>query len=69
MFTVTVFEISLSEGGSVLSSTHQGRGSERVKVSVKNQKQKIRNLSRFLENGLTYKIKRFSMVFNFFNFI
>ena len=36
MFTITVFEILLFEGRSVLSLTQQGTGSERV--SVKNQK-------------------------------
>ena len=38
IFTLTVFEILLSEGRSVLSPAERGTGSERVKVSVKNQK-------------------------------
>ena len=44
MFTLTVFELLLSEGGSVLSPPLRGKGSERVKVSVKNQ-----NLLKLLE--------------------
>ena len=38
VFTVTVFEILLFEGRSVLSPAQRGTGSEKVKVSVKNQK-------------------------------
>ena len=38
IFTLTVFEILLSEGRSVLSPAERGTGSKRVKVSVKNQK-------------------------------
>ena len=38
MFTLTVFEILLSEGRSVLSPAQRGTGNERAKVSLKNQK-------------------------------
>ena len=38
MFIVTVLEILLSEHRSVLQTTQRGTGNERVKVSVKNQK-------------------------------
>ena len=37
MFTLTVFELLLSENRSVLSPAQRGTGSERVKVSVKNK--------------------------------
>ena len=48
MFALTVFEILLSEGKSVLSTAQWGTGSEGVKVSVKNQKN-IPNLLEMLE--------------------
>ena len=48
MFTLNVFEILMSEGRLVLSPALRGTGSERVKVSVKNQKN-IRNLLKLLE--------------------
>ena len=38
MFTLTVFEILLFKSRLVFSPAQQGTGSERVKVSVKNQK-------------------------------
>ena len=62
-----VFEILLSEGRSVLWPAQRGTGSERVKVSVKSQKN-IDNLLKLLEKWLTYKLRRFWMVFNFFWF-
>ena len=65
MFSLGVFEILMSEGRLVLSPTQWGTGSERVKVSVKNQKV-IQNLLKLLEKWLTYKPRRFSMVFKFF---
>ena len=66
-FALTVFEMLLSEGKSVLSPAQRGTGSEGVKVSVKNQKN-IRNLLEMLEKWLTYKLRKFWMVFNFFWF-
>ena len=45
MFTITAFEILLFECMSVLSTAKQFIGSERVKISVKNQK----NYSAFVE--------------------
>ena len=42
--------------------TQQGTGSKKVKVPVKNQKN-IRNLLKLLEKWLTYKLRRFRMVF------
>ena len=67
MFTLTVFEILLSQGRSVLWPTQQVIGSKRVKVSVKNQKN-IRNLLKLLEQWLIYKLWGFWMVFNFMIF-
>ena len=59
MFTfTTVFEILLSEGRSVLSPTQRGKGSNRVKVSVKNQKN-IEDLLELLGKKLTYNLRRF----------
>ena len=65
MLTPTAFEISDSK--SILSLAQLATGSERVNVSVKNQKN-IRNLLKLLEKSLTYKNRRFSLVFNFFWF-
>ena len=48
MFIHGVFEILMSEGRLVLSPTQWGTGSEKVKVSVKNQKV-IQNLLKLLE--------------------
>ena len=48
MFALTVFEILLSGGKSVLSPAQRGTGSEGVKVSMKNQKN-IRNLLEMLQ--------------------
>ena len=67
MFTLTVFEILLSQGRSVLWPAQQVIGSKRVKVSVKNQKN-IRNLLKLLEQWLIYKLWGFWMVFNFMIF-
>ena len=67
MFTLTVFEILLSEGRSVLSPAQRGTGNERAKVSLKNQKN-IRTLLTLPEKWLTYKLRRFWMVLNFFWF-
>ena len=39
MFTIAVFEVLRCEGRSVSLPSQQGTGSERVKVSVKNQKE------------------------------
>ena len=57
----------MSEGKSVLSPAQRSTGSGRVKVSVESQKN-IRNLSKLLEKWLTYKPRRFSLVFKFFWF-
>ena len=67
MFALTVFEILLFEGKSVLSPAQRETGSEGVKVSVKNQKN-IWNLLEMLEKWLTYKLRKFWMVFKFFWF-
>ena len=48
MFALTVFEILMFEGKSVLSPAQREAGSEGVKVSVKNPKN-IRNLLEMLE--------------------
>ena len=65
MFTPSVSEILMYEGRSVLTPAQRGTRNERVKVSVKKQKN-ILNLLKLPEKYLTYKLKRFSMVFNFF---
>ena len=65
MFTPSVFEILMHEGRSVLTAAQRGTRNEGVKVSVKKQKN-ILNLLKLLEKWLTYKLRRFSMVFNFF---
>ena len=68
MFTfTTVFEILLSEGRPVLSPTQRGKGSNRVKVSVKNQKN-IEDLLELLGKKLTYNLRRFWKVFKVFLF-
>ena len=65
--TVSFFEILQSKRGSVLSPVQWGTGSERVKVSVRIQKNdwKFCNL---LGKCLAYKIKRFWHVIKFFWF-
>ena len=67
MFNLTIFEILLSAVSLVLSPTQRGTGSERVTVLVKNRKN-IRNLFKLLEKWLTYKLRRFWVVFKFFWF-
>ena len=67
IFTFTVFEILLFKSMSILSLAQWGTGSERVKVSVKNQNN-IRILLKWIEKWLTYKIQTFWIVFNFFWF-
>ena len=67
MFIVTVLEILLSERRSVLQTTQRGTGNERVKVSVKNQKNNG-NLLILLEKWMTYKLRGFWMFLNFFWF-
>ena len=66
-FTLTGFEILLFVGRTVLSPSQQGTVCERVKVSVKNQKN-IRILLKLLDKWLAYKLRRFWEVFNFFWF-
>ena len=67
MFTFTTFEIFLFGGRLVLSAAQWGTESERLKISVKNQKT-IWLLLKLLEKWLTYKVTRFLMVFNSFWF-
>ena len=67
MFTVTVLEILLWKAISVFWPAQWSTGCKRVKVTVENQKC-IGNLFELLEKWLTYKIKRFWMVFKFFRF-
>ena len=67
MFTPTVFEVLLFEGRLVLAPTQWGTESKRVKFSVKNQKN-IRLLLKLLKKLLTYKLRTFQMVSNFFFF-
>ena len=67
MFTFTTFEIFLFGGRLVLSAAQWGTESERLKISVKNQKT-IWLLLKLLEKWLTYKVTRFWMVFNSFWF-
>ena len=68
MFTLTIFEILLFEGRSVLGPAQQAPGSEIVKFSVKNEKN-VRLLLELLEKWLSYKLSRFRMVFKFFDFV
>ena len=65
MFTLTVLEILLSEGRSVLWPAHRGTRIERVKFSVKNQ-ENIGNLLKLLEKWLTYNLIKFWLVFFFY---
>ena len=65
---LTVFEILLFVGRSVLSPTQRGTGNDRAKVSAKNQKNIWTSL-KLLEKWLIYKLRRFWMVFNFFSSI
>ena len=67
MFALTVFEILLSECRSILAPAQHEIVSERVKVSVETRKV-IRNLLKFLEYLLTYRVRRFLMTLNFFFF-
>ena len=67
MFSPTIFEILLSEGKSIISPAQRDTGSKRVNVSVKNQSN-IGNLLKFLERWLTYKLRRFWIVFKYFSF-
>ena len=67
MFSLTILEILLSEGGSVLFPAQRRTWSKRVKVSIKNQND-IGNLLTLLEKWFTYGIRRFWMVFRFFWF-
>ena len=67
MFPVTVLEILLWKAISVFWPAQWSTECKRVKVTVENQKC-IGNLFELLEKWLTYKIKRFWMVFKFFRF-
>ena len=65
IFILIFLETLLSEVRSVLRLSQRGIGSKRVKVSVRNLKN-IGNLLKLLEKWLTYKLRRFWMIFNFF---
>ena len=67
MFTLTIFRILLSEGGSALWPNWQGTASERGKVSLKKQTN-VGNISKSFEKWLNYIHKRFWMVLKFFWF-
>ena len=67
MFSPTIFEILLSEGKSIMSPAQRDTGSKRGNVSVKNQSN-IGNFLKFLEKWLTYKLRRFWIVFKYFSF-
>ena len=67
IFSFTALEILLSEGRLVLSTIQLGTGSERVKVSVKNQNN-IRSLLKLLGKWLTYKLRRVLNGFFYFWF-
>ena len=67
MFIVTLLEKLLSERRSVLQTTQRGTGNERVKVSVKNQKND-RNLLILLETWMNYKLRGFWMFLKIFWF-
>ena len=64
IFTLTVFEILLFEGRSVLALAQWRTGSKRNKIPVKNQNK----IQRFL-NCLKSIWQRFGMVFNIFDFV
>ena len=61
-FSLTVFEILLSEGRSVLSPDQREQGAKGL--FVKNQKN-IGNLLKLLEKQFTYNVRRFLMLFKF----
>ena len=67
LFVLTILEILLSKGRSVLWPAQRRTGSKGVKVSVKDQKT-IENLLRFLEKVFTYGLRRFWRVFKVFWF-
>ena len=67
MFTLTVFDILLFVGRTVLPPAQRAVPRERVKVSVKN-KNNIRLLLKLLEKWLAYKLRWFWVVFKFFFF-
>ena len=65
-YNCTVFEILLFEGRLVLSHIQRGIESARVKISVKNRKT-IWLFLKLLEKWLAYKVRRFWIVFIFFD--
>ena len=65
IFSLTVFEILLSKGTSVLWPAQWSTARERIQVSVKSRKNVV-NLLELLEKWLTYKLMRFWIVFKFF---
>ena len=68
VFTLTVFEILLSKGRSVLWPAQLDTGDKRVKVSLKNQKN-IGKLLKLLQKWLTYKRGGFEWFLKFFYFV
>ena len=66
IFILIFLETLLSEVRSVLRPSQHGTGSKRVKVSVRNLKN-IGSLLKLLEKWLTYKLRRFWMIFIFFS--
>ena len=66
IFILIFLETLLSKVRSVLRPSQRGTGSKRVKVSVRNPKN-IWNLLNLLEKWLTYKLRRFWMILNFFS--
>ena len=68
MFTLTVLQKLLLEDRSVFSPAHQSIGNERVRVSIENKKSN-QILLKLLEKWFTYKLRKFWMVFDFFDFV
>ena len=67
MFTLTVFEILLFKGRSLLTPAQRGTRSKRVQILVKIKKN-VLFLLKLLEKWLIYKLRRFQMVFIFLFF-
>ena len=67
VFSLTILEMLLSAGRSVLRPSQPGRASKGITVSVKNQ-ENSGNLLKLLEKWFTYNLTRFWMVFNNFWF-
>ena len=65
LFFFTLFEVLMSEGRSVLSESQQGTENKMVQASVKKQKN-VLNLLKVIPKWLSYKVRSFLMVFEFF---